>query len=97
MAGLITPWNFPLATLAKKLPAALGVRGWITDSAATSLLAQAGLNLDALRRQAAFRSFRPVPTGIVLDMRFGNTVQGFRCLIQRRRGRQQSTMEIALT
>ena len=61
-----------------KLPAALGVRGWITDSAATSLLAQAGLNLDALRRQAAFRSFRPVPTGIVLDMRFGNTVQHLR-------------------
>jgi succinate-semialdehyde dehydrogenase/glutarate-semialdehyde dehydrogenase len=24
VAGLITPWNFPLATLAKKLPAALG-------------------------------------------------------------------------
>ena len=81
------PWHTVVGSWAKeqrmlprdpKLPAALGVRGWITDSAATSLLAQAGLNLDALRRQAAFRSFRPVPTGIVLDMRFGNTVQHLR-------------------
>ena len=81
------PWHTVVGSWAKeqrmlprdpKLPAALGVRGWITDSAATSLLAQAGLNLDALRRQAAFRSFRPVATGIVLDMRFGNTVQHLR-------------------
>ena len=81
------PWHTVVGSWAKeqrmlprdpRLPAALGVRGWITDSAATSLLAQAGLNLDALRRQAAFRSFRPVATGIVLDMRFGNTVQHLR-------------------
>ena len=43
-----------------KLPAPLGVRGWITDSAATALLKQAGLDLGALRTQAATREFRPV-------------------------------------
>jgi Zn-dependent M28 family amino/carboxypeptidase len=58
-----------------KLPAPLGVRGWITDSAATALLRQAGLDLGALRTQAATRDFRPVPTGITMDLAVGSRVQ----------------------
>lgn len=61
-----------------KLPPPLGVRGWITDSAATALLRQAGLDLAALRRQAESRDFRPVPTGITLDLSFRSTVQHLR-------------------
>jgi len=61
-----------------KLPPPLGVRGWITDTAAAALLARAGLDLAALRVQSASRSFRPVPTGITLDMSFRNTVQHLR-------------------
>src|SRR2546423_2408155 len=61
-----------------KLPAALGVRGWITDSAASALLRRAGLDLAALRAQAAVRAFRPVPTGITLDVSFRNSVQHLR-------------------
>ena len=57
-----------------KLPAPLGVRGWITESATESLLRQAGLDLAALRRQAESRSFRPVETGITLDLAFTNSV-----------------------
>ncbi|MDB4883915.1 MAG: peptidase [Gemmatimonadetes bacterium] len=57
------------------LPAPLGVRGWITDSAATALLKQAGLDLGALRTQAATREFRPVPTGISMDLSVGSTVR----------------------
>ncbi|HET7612325.1 MAG TPA: M28 family peptidase [Gemmatimonadaceae bacterium] len=57
------------------LPPPLGVRGWITDSAATALLAQAGLNMAQLRKQAESRSFRPVPTGIIIDASMRNTVQ----------------------
>ena len=60
------------------LPPPLGVRGWITDSAATALLRQAGLDLAQLTREAASRDFRPVPTGITLDMSFRNTVQHLR-------------------
>lgn len=56
------------------LPPPLGFRGWITDSAATALLAQAGLDLAALRRKAATRDFHPVPTGITLDVSFSNSV-----------------------
>jgi Zn-dependent M28 family amino/carboxypeptidase len=58
-----------------KLPAPLGVRGWITDSAATALLAQAGLDLAQLRRAAESRDFRPVATGITLDVSFKNRVE----------------------
>jgi len=57
-----------------KLPPPVGVRGWITDSAATALLRQAGIDLAALRTQAATRAFRPVPTGIMLDLAIGSTV-----------------------
>jgi len=57
-----------------KLPAPVGVRGWITDSAATALLRQAGLDLAALRAKAATREFRPVPTGITVDLAIASTV-----------------------
>jgi Zn-dependent M28 family amino/carboxypeptidase len=56
-------------------PPPIGVRGWITDSAATALLAQAGLNMATLRKQAESRDFRPVSTGIVMDMSMQNSMQ----------------------
>ena len=78
------PWHTVVGSWAKEqrmlprdadLPPALGMRGWITDSAATRLLSAAGLNLATLRRQAESRDFRPVPTGITIDAAFRNTVQ----------------------
>ncbi len=57
------------------LPAPLGVRGWITEQSAGTLLQQAGLDLATLRRSAESRNFRPVETGITLDIGFTNTVQ----------------------
>ena len=78
------PWHTVVGSWAKeqrmlprdpKLPPPLGVRGWITDSVATALLAQAGLNLAALRTQAESREFRPVATGINVDINFSNTVE----------------------
>ncbi|MBC7791723.1 MAG: M28 family peptidase [Anaerolineae bacterium] len=61
-----------------KLPSPLGVRGWITDSAATALLAQAGLDLSKLRADAASRDFRPVATGITIDASLRNKVEHLR-------------------
>jgi Zn-dependent M28 family amino/carboxypeptidase len=81
------PWHTVVGSWAKeqrmlprdpRLPPPLGVRGWITDSAATALLAHGGLDLAALRQQAASRAFRPVHTGITLDMQFRNSVQHLR-------------------
>jgi Zn-dependent M28 family amino/carboxypeptidase len=78
------PWHTVVGSWAKELrmlprdpslPPPLGVRGWITDSAATALLAQAGLDLSTLRTDAASHDFRPVATGITLDMGFTNRVQ----------------------
>jgi Zn-dependent M28 family amino/carboxypeptidase len=57
------------------LPGPIGVRGWITDSAATALLAQAGLSMTDLRQRAESRDFRPVPTGIVIDASMKNSLQ----------------------
>ena len=56
-------------------PAPIGVRGWITDSAATALLAQAGLNMAQLRQQAESRDFHPVSTGIIIDASMKNSLQ----------------------
>ena len=56
-------------------PAPLGVRGWITDSAATALLTQAGLNMATLRKQAESRDFRPINTGIIIDESMQNSLQ----------------------
>ena len=59
-------------------PPPLGVRGWITDSAATALLRQAGLNISDLRARATRRDFRPVPTGITMNIAFRNGVDHLR-------------------
>jgi Zn-dependent M28 family amino/carboxypeptidase len=56
------------------LPAPLGVRGWITDSAATAILAQAGLSMATLRKQAESRGFKPVSTGIIIDASMTNSM-----------------------
>ncbi len=78
------PWHTVVGSWAKEqrmlprpatAPAPLGVRGWITDSMATALLAQAGLDLAQLRTKAESRDFRPVRTGIAVDLAFDNTVQ----------------------
>src|SRR5256714_7886138 len=57
------------------LPPPIGMRGWITDSAATALLAQAGLNMSTLRKLAESRDFRPLSTGIIIDASMQNSLQ----------------------
>jgi Zn-dependent M28 family amino/carboxypeptidase len=56
-------------------PPPIGVRGWITDSAATALLKQAGLSMADLRQRAESHDFRPVSTGIIIDENMRNSVQ----------------------
>lgn len=55
-------------------PPPIGVRGWIQHDVAADLLKHAGLDLAQLMRDADSRSFKPVPTGVVMDMSFTNTV-----------------------
>jgi Zn-dependent M28 family amino/carboxypeptidase len=56
-------------------PAPLGMRGWITDSAATALLEPAGLDMAKLRKDAESRDFKPVSTGIDIDFSATNSVK----------------------
>ncbi|HEX6535529.1 MAG TPA: M28 family peptidase [Gemmatimonadaceae bacterium] len=74
---VVGSWATPQRMLPRDstLPPPLGFRGWITDSAATALLGKAGLDLAELRKRAATRDFRPVPTGIDIDVSFHNSVQ----------------------
>lgn len=74
---VVGSWATPQRMLPRDstLPPPLGFRGWITDSAATALLQKAGLDLAQLRKQAASRDFRPVSTGIDIDVSFRNSVQ----------------------
>ena len=78
------PWHTVVGSWAKEQrmlprpatgPAPIGVRGWITDSAASALLARAGVDLAQLTRSAESRDFRPVSTGINVSMSFPNTVE----------------------
>jgi Zn-dependent M28 family amino/carboxypeptidase len=78
------PWHTVVGSWAREqrmlprpsgAPAPLGMRGWITDSAATALLRQAGLDMAELRARATRRDFRPVATGIMIDASFTNSVQ----------------------
>jgi Zn-dependent M28 family amino/carboxypeptidase len=78
------PWHTVVGSWAKeqrmlprdpKLPGPLRFRGWITDSAASDLLQRAGLDLAELRRRAESRSFRPVPTGVTVDVNFTSRVE----------------------
>ncbi len=78
------PWHTVVGSWAKEqrmlprpanAPAPLGVRGWITARSANTLLTEAGLDLRALIEQAASRDFRPVATGITMDLAFTNVVK----------------------
>lgn len=74
---VVGSWAKPQRMLPRdpKLPAPLGVRGWITEAAAGTLLQRAGSDLATLRKQAESRDFRPVETGITMELAFDNTVE----------------------
>jgi len=49
------------------------VQGWLTQEAATRLLAMAGQDYQKLKAQAATRGFKPVPLGMTASMTFSQT------------------------
>ncbi len=54
-------------------PAPLGVRGWMQNDVAKRLVEEAGLKWDDLLASAKTREFKPVSTGIDVDMSMKNT------------------------
>jgi len=53
----------------------LKVKGWVTEDAAKRVVKAAGFELDALRRSAQLRDFKPVPLGLQVSTSFKNVVQ----------------------
>jgi Zn-dependent M28 family amino/carboxypeptidase len=56
----------------------LQIRGWATEDSARKLVALGGKDLEALRRSAKGREFRPVPLGVKVSAAFTNKVQATR-------------------
>ena len=52
----------------------LDVRAWVTEDAARRMVALGGQDLDALRRAAQRKDFRPVPLGVTASTAFTNRV-----------------------
>ena len=53
----------------------LPVKAWITEEAARRIARLAGLDLDALRRRAERRDFRPLPLGVTLSLALRSEVR----------------------
>lgn len=49
--------------------------GWVTNDAATKLVAMAGMNLDELRERAYNRDFEPVPLGVTTSIEMDATIE----------------------
>lgn len=63
-----------------ELPAEAGVprvqvKGWLTEEVSRKVAALGGKDLDALRRAAESKDFRPVPLGVRLETSFQNRVE----------------------
>ncbi|HEX8653145.1 MAG TPA: M28 family peptidase [Pyrinomonadaceae bacterium] len=54
-------WRFDIARGAGDQTPFLKMRAWMTNEAARRMMQVAGLDLDALRKQAASRDFKPIP------------------------------------
>ena len=63
-------FELPVAPDAKQLQ----VKGWLSEDAARKVFALTGKDLDALRRTATTRAFKPVALGTTISTSFTNTV-----------------------
>jgi Zn-dependent M28 family amino/carboxypeptidase len=69
-----TSWNGELFELPEDGSPRVAMKMWATDELAKKIAALAGKDLDALRKGAESRAFRPVPLGVTLSLAFTNTV-----------------------
>jgi Zn-dependent M28 family amino/carboxypeptidase len=63
--------QFDLSTPDKNMKRA-AIEGWLSEPEATALFKQAGQNIDALRKAAISRDFKPVPLGIHAKLTINN-------------------------
>lgn len=68
-------WSVEQFTLDQPRNPSLALAGWVTEDAARTALAAAGLSLDSLMRAAGRRDFRPVSTGLRGDIAVRSTIR----------------------
>jgi Zn-dependent M28 family amino/carboxypeptidase len=68
-------WRFDVARSAGDNTPFLKVRSWMTDEAAHRLMRLAGQNLDALRKQAETRDFKPVKLNLTASLDLNSEVK----------------------
>ncbi|PWT90492.1 MAG: peptidase M28 [Blastocatellia bacterium] len=68
-------WRFDIAREANDSTPFLKFRSWVTDDAAHRLMKLAGQDLEALRKQAATRDFRPVNLGLKAKLNLKSEVK----------------------
>jgi Zn-dependent M28 family amino/carboxypeptidase len=66
--------RFDLVTPDKNMGRA-AIQGWLSQAAASRLMAAAGLDFQKLKAQAATREFKPVPLGMTASMSFAQTLR----------------------
>jgi Zn-dependent M28 family amino/carboxypeptidase len=66
--------QFDLVTPDKNMGRA-AIEGWITLDSATKLMAMAGQDFKALKKQAVTRDFKPVPLGVTASMTIRNALR----------------------
>src|SRR6184192_4567705 len=62
-------WSVEQFKLDQPQSSSLAFAGWVTEGSARTALAKAGFNLDSLTRAAAGREFKPVATGLTVNVR----------------------------
>jgi len=68
-------WSVEQFKLDQPHSPSIAFAGWVTEASARAALTTAGLNLDSLRRAAARRDFRPVPTGITASVQIHSALR----------------------
>ena len=68
-------WRYEIARNAGDRTPHLEMAGWMTNAAAQRMMRAAGQDLDALRRQAATREFRPVPLNLTATLELRSEMQ----------------------
>src|SRR5256886_590774 len=62
-------WSVEQFKLDQPQSPSLAFAGWVTEASARAALARVGFNLDSLTRAAAGREFKPVATGLTVNVR----------------------------
>jgi Zn-dependent M28 family amino/carboxypeptidase len=68
-------WSGEQFLLAEPGDRSVKIQSWVTEEVARKLTSLAGKNLDALRKSAESRRFKPVPLGVTVSLTINNSIR----------------------